>query len=115
MLFGRKAKLGWNGEKHELTVTMELVEAIDEEVNVLAAAIDLDKGGIPKITLVAKLYAVLLNSVGVNVTKEEVYESIMASPADSADLVASVRYVLQLCFPQLDGGIKGDSKKKSKG
>lgn len=115
MLFGRKAKISWQGEKHELTVTMELVEAIDEEVNVLATAIELDKGGIPKITLVSKLYAVLLSATGVSVTKEEVYESIMSSPADSADLVASVRYVLQLCFPQLDGGIKGGDKKKSKG
>jgi len=114
MLFGRKANLGWKGEKHELTVTMELVEAIDEEVNVLATAIELDKGGIPKITLVSKLYAVLLGAAGVEVTKEEVYESIMSSPADSADLVAAARYVLQLCFPQLETSERTSSK-KSKG
>jgi len=112
MLFGRKAKLGWKGEKHELTVTMELVEAIDEEVNVLATAIELDKGGIPKITLVSKLYAVLLAGAGVDVTKEEVYESIMSSPADSADLVAAARYVLQLCFPQLETSERTTGKKQ---
>jgi hypothetical protein len=112
MLFGRKAKLGWKGEKHELTVTMELVEAIDEEVNVLATAIELDKGGIPKITLVSKLYAVLLSGAGVSVTKEDVYESIMSSPADSADLVAAARYVLQLCFPQLETSERTTGKKQ---
>ena len=88
-MFGRKATLGWKGEKHELTITMELVESIDNEVNVLATAIELDKGGIPKITLVAKLYAVLLKNAGVEVTQEQVYESIMSSPAESADLVIS--------------------------
>lgn len=111
MLFGRKASLGWKGEKHEITVTMELVEAIDNEVNVLATAIELDKGGIPKITLVSKLYAVLLASADVKVTKEEVYESIMSSPADSADLVAAARYVLQLCFPQLETSERTTTKK----
>jgi hypothetical protein len=112
MLFGRKASLSWQGEKHELTVTMELVESIDEEVNVLATAIELDKGGIPKITLVSKLYAVLLSAAGVSVTKEDVYESIMSSPADSADLVAAARYVIQLCFPQLETSERASGEKK---
>lgn len=114
-MFGRKATLGWQGEKHELTITMELVESIDNEVNVLATAIELDKGGIPKITLVAKLYAVLLKSAGVEVTQEEVYESIMSSPAGSADLVAAARYVIQLCFPQLETAERVSDKKKGKG
>lgn len=114
-MFGRKATLGWQGEKHELTITMELVESIDNEVNVLATAIELDKGGIPKITLVAKLYAVLLKSAGVEVTQEAVYESIMSSPAESADLVAASRYVIQLCFPQLETSERVSDKKKGKG
>ena len=114
-MFGCKATLGWKGEKHELTITMELVESIDNEVNVLATAIELDKGGIPKITLVAKLYAVLLKNAGVEVTQEQVYESIMSSPAESADLVAAARYVIQLCFPQLETAERVSDKKKGKG
>ena len=94
---------------------MELVESIDDEVNVLATAIELDKGGIPKVTLVAKLYSVLLSHAGVKASKEEVYESIMGSPADSADLVAAARYVLQLCFPQLETSERTTKAKKPKG
>lgn len=111
-MFGRKASLGWKGEKHELTITMELVESIDNEVNVLATAIELGKGSIPKITLVSKLYAVLLKSTGVDVKQEEVYESIMSSPTESADLVAAARYVIQLCFPQLETSERVSDEKK---
>lgn len=114
MLFGRTAKIGWQGKQYDITITMELVEAIDNEVNVLSTAIEIDKGGIPKVTLVAKLYAVLLNSVGVNVTQEDVYQSIMASPANSAELVQAARYVLNLCFPQIETSERTSSKKKSK-
>ena len=111
MLFGRKAKLGWQGETHEITVTMELVEDLDEKVNVLATAIELSKGEIPKITLISKLYSTLLSHVGVKASKEEVYESIMSSPAESGDLVAAARYVIDLCFPELETGERTAGKK----
>ena len=110
-MFGRKAKLGWQGEQYEITVTMELVEDLDEKVNVLATAIELGKGDIPKITLVAKLYSTLLYHAGVNVSKEDVYESIMSAPAESAELVAAARHAIDLCFPRIDEGIKGSKKK----
>ncbi len=116
MLFGRKAKLKWLGEEHELEVTMSLVEDIDTEVNVLATTIELDKKGIPKITLVAKLYAILLRHAGVDVTKEEVYETFMADPVANADLVSAARYALGLCFPEIESAERTPSKgKKSKG
>jgi hypothetical protein len=110
-MFGRKAKIKWNGEEYELTVTMELVSAIDDEVNVLATAIELDKGGIPKVTLIAKLYAALLQSCGANVSKEQVYESIMSDPVSSTELVAACQDVLRLCFPQLESSERTNGKK----
>lgn len=110
-MFG-KTKLGWQGEQYELQMTMELVEELDEEVNVLATAIEIDKGGIPKITLVSKVYALLLQAAGADVSKEDVYKSIVKSPADSATLVASLRHALSLCFPDLEGAERG---KKGKG
>ena len=111
-LFGRKAKLKWNGEQRELTITMELIDEIDDAVNVLKTAIELDKGGIPKVTLVAKVYAILLSNCGDYVSKEDVYESIMTNPANSAELVASARYALSLCFPEIDSSERVTSKKK---
>lgn len=112
-MFGRKVKLKWEGEEYELTITMDgVVEELDEKVNILATAIELDKDGIPKVTLVAKVYAIMLKHAGADVSKERVYESIMANPVSSAELVQATRYALQLCFPQIDEGIKGGSKKK---
>jgi len=100
-MFG-KTTLGWEGEKYEIRMTMELVEAIDQEVNVLATAIELDKGGIPKMSVVAKLYALLLQSAGVDVAQEDVYRSIMKEPAESAELVGAARHAITLCFPDLE-------------
>lgn len=112
-MFGRKVKLKWQGEEHELTITMDgVVEELDNELNILSVAIELDKGGIPKVTLVSKVYAILLKHAGASVTKEDVYSSIMSNPADSAELVSAARYAIGLCFPEIDEGIKGDSKKK---
>ena len=114
-MFGRTAKLKWQGKEYSLVITMDgVVEDLDNQINILAAAIELDKGGIPKVTLVSKIYAIMLSHAGADVTKDQVYESIMSNPADSAELVNAARFALQLCFPPIEEGIKGSSKKKPK-
>lgn len=115
-MFGRKTKLGWQGEQYELTITMEVVESIDMEVNLLATAVEIDKGGIPKVTVVAKLYALLLQAAGLDVTKEDVYESMLGDIEDGAKMTAAARYAISLCFPQLESAERaGKSGKKGKG
>ncbi len=116
-MFGRKAKIKWNGEEHDLVMSMEVVESIDHEINVLATAIELDKGGIPKVTVVAKTYAVLLQACGVDVTKDEVYQSIMSDPASTGpELTMATKAVLGLCFPELESAERPEKvKKKGKG
>ena len=57
-MFGRKIKLKWLGEEYTLNTTFEMAEEIDEQVNILKTSIDIDSGGVPKVTTVAKLYSV---------------------------------------------------------
>ena len=111
-MFG-KAKLGWSGEQYELDMSMSVIEELDSEINVLQTALELDKGGIPKITLIAKVYSILLQFAGVNVTKEDVYTSIMKDPANSSDLVLAARYAINLCFPpKLDTSERTEKKQE---
>ena len=99
-MFGRKIKLKWLGEEYTLNTTFEMAEEIDEQVNILKTSIDIDSGGVPKVTTVAKLYSVLLSHAGKDVSAAAIYESIMADPADSVTLIQAARAALYNLFPE---------------
>lgn len=101
-MFGRKVKLKWQGEEYTLKTTFEMAEEIDDQVNILKTAIDIDGGGVPKVTTVAKLYSVLLSHAGKPVSAELIYESIMASPSDSVALINAARSALNNLFPEVE-------------
>lgn len=112
-LFGRKAKLKWDGEEYSFSVTMEFVEVLDDELNILKMAIELDSGEVPKATKVAKLYSIILNYCGKKITPEEVYEGMTGSLTDMKEIIIAAKKVLSLCFPeQIEGPERADYSKK---
>jgi hypothetical protein len=117
-MFGRKVKLKWDGAEYTLSTTFELAEEIDSEINILQTALDIDSGGIPKITVVSKLYSVLLRYAGASVGAADIYKSIMANPADSAALINAARVGLNCLFPEVESAERDagkhsvDAKKK---
>ena len=105
-MFG-KTTLKWQGEEYTVNMTMPLIEEIDQQVNILQVSIDLNKGGVPKVAIIAKLYALLLQSAGAKVTQEIVYRSIMSNPADSKTLVDATTEAVALCFPDIESAERG--------
>ncbi len=117
-MFGRKVKLKWQGKEYTLKTTFEMAEEIDDQVNILKTAIDIDGGGVPKVTTVAKLYSVMLLHAGESVSAELIYESIMANPADSVTLINAARSALNNLFPEVERAERtakepGESAKKN--
>ena len=114
-MFNDSVKLKWEGVEYDCPITMKLVKEMERNgVNILQVAINLDKGGIPHVSLVAELYSWLLAAGGCSATEEAIYESIMSNPADSAALVLAAKNAVKLFFPDLESSERsGEGQKKT--
>lgn len=114
-MFNESVKLGWDGKSYECVITMDLIKRMERNgINILQTAIELDKGGIPPISLVSELYSWLLNAGGCDVTEESVYESIMANPAESSALVLAAKHAVSMFFPKVESSERGGKAKKKR-
>lgn len=114
-MFNDSIKLKWQGKEYDCPITMSLAKAMEKGgVNILSTAVELDKGGIPPITLVAELYAWILSAGGCHVTEDEVYASIMSDPADSSELVLAAKRAINLFFPPIESAERTSKKAKKK-
>ena len=82
--------IGWQGETYSIKPTFELINRIESKVSLAALATGLNKGDV-RMTHVASAVAVLLQSVGVKVTDEDVYiEMIHGDPTALAQMAQAV-------------------------
>lgn len=112
-MFNDSVKLKWQGKEYDCPITMRLAKAMEKGgVNILATAVELDNGGIPKVTLIAEIYSWLLGAGGCEVSEEEVYLSIMGAPGESTELVTSAKYAINLFFPKFESPERSGNKVK---
>ena len=112
-MFNDSVKLKWEGKEYDCPITMRLAKAMERSgVNILATALELDKGGVPKVTFVAELYSWILGAGGCEVTEDEVYISIMSNLSDSAALITSAKYAINLFFPKFESPERNTKKTK---
>lgn len=117
-MFNDSAKLKWNGKEYDCPITMSLVKTMERDgVNILQTRIQLEKGGIPPVSLVSEMFAYVLQAGGCYVTEEEIYTSIMTDAASeqSIDLLKAALHVSAMFFPKLESAERtsseGDGKK----
>lgn len=117
-MFNEIAKVKWKGKEYECPITMELVKVMERNgANVLLTRVQIEKGGIPPVSLVAEMFAYVLQAGGCSVTESEIYESIMKDSAsdDSLSMLKAADYVSSLFLPRLESadrtGGKGAKKK----
>lgn len=116
-MFDDSVKLKWQGKEYDCPVTMDLVKTMERNgVNILQTRIQLEKGGIPPVSLVAELFSYVLQAGGCNVTEQAIYESIMSDAAsvESIDLLKAAMHVSAMFFPALESAERtgNDSVKK---
>ncbi len=89
----RHVIIGWGGEEHKITVTFELIDALEsrpEPVNLGIVVHDWARGD-AKFSQFAKIIAKMLRIDGVDVTAEQVYAAMYdAESEESAVLRAEV-------------------------
>ena len=91
--------LGWNGKEHRITITMAVIDHIEDQMNLLLFVNQVSKGDV-RFSKVANLFAILLNSAGVKVTQEEVYKSMFTGETNMDDVLAIIEPVINAIFPQ---------------
>lgn len=102
-------ELTFQGEKYEIPMSMALNNKIERAgVNLFQLQIDLESGGIPPLTLVATMYAIMLQASGKNVTPDDVWEEL--NHGETVEVIQSARVAVMACFPKVK-----ESRKKEGG
>jgi hypothetical protein len=102
--------LAYQGEEYAVPMSMGLVNRIESAgVNLFQLQIDLESGGIPPLSLVSTLFAIMLQAAGAKVTPEDVWEEI--NFGDTVEVIQAARAAVLACFPKAKERKSG--KKKS--
>ena len=117
-MFNDSVKVKWNDKEYECPITMELIKTMERNgANVLLTRAQIERGGVPPVSLVAEMFAYVLNSGGCMVTEGEIYESIVKDSASdqSLDILKAADFVSSLFMPKVETAeraVKKGSKKK---
>jgi len=91
--------LTFQDEEYAVPLSMGLVNRIESAgVNLFQLQIDLESGGIPPLSLVSTLFAVMLQAAGAKVTPEDVWEEI--NHGETVEVIQAARAAVIACFPK---------------
>lgn len=99
MSINKTITLNWFDESYKLKVTMGLIDRIEEELNPLVMAGECQSGDI-KLGKAAKLFTILLNEAGKDITREEVHQDLFNCFADLTGLRDMLIAVFTAIFPE---------------
>lgn len=105
-MFNDSVKLKWQGKEYDCPITMNLVKTMERNgVNILNISVQLSKGGVPPVSLIAELYSYVLQAGGCDVAEEQIYQSIMSDVGneDNLALLKAAQYVTSMFFPEIEG------------
>ena len=104
----RELSVKYKGEDYTVFMNMGLINKIElSGINILALAVEIDKGGIPPASLLSTMLSIILQSAGCNATSEDVWVEIQNGDAQSVLTTATV--LLNSMFPN----VQDDKVKKS--
>ena len=110
-------KMLWDGVEYEIKFTMELIETIDEAVNLMKVVQRCNNGEL-RITQSTKLIALVLNSAGANVTKEQVFDGL-GEHIDASELGNITIEIANRCFlktkKKSESQVKKPLRKRTRG
>jgi hypothetical protein len=90
--------IGFKGEKYTVPLSMALANGLEMQgINLLKLRLMMDEDAIPPTSLLSSFYALLLNSVDVDVTAEDVWSELINS--DAVGLINASKLALYAMFP----------------
>ena len=94
----REITIGFKGEKHDIPLSMDLINRIElNGVNLLKLQLLVEQEPIPPTSLLASFYALLLQSGGVDVSPEDVWAELIHE--DPVGLINASKVALSAMFP----------------
>jgi len=112
----REITIGFKGEKYDIPLSMDVINRIElNGVNLLKLQLLVEQEPIPPTSLLSSFYALLLQSVGVDVSGEEVWAELIN--ADPIGLINASKTALSAMFPSSkeDAPTKKPKPKAAKG
>jgi len=104
MSINKSIKLGWDGKEYVIKINMEIIDAIEEEID-LVKLLKSVANGRPKYGQIAKLFTVLLNAAGAEVETDNVFHALFGAGELEAD-------AMTLALTEILGAIFPNPKKK---
>ena len=104
-------KMTWDGTEYDIQFTMQLIDLIDEQVNLMKIVQRCNTGEL-RITHACKLIALVLNSAGAGVTQENVFDGL-GEEIDAAELGNITIEIANRCFLKPKKKSVSQVKKKS--
>lgn len=103
--------IGWDGKEYTITPTMRLLNQIEQHISIAKMGHSLAINE-PRISHVATATAILLQSAGVSVTDEEVYQRLMYAGQEEVAMIAAA--IVTAAFPNSPEAKRGNDKAPSK-
>ena len=99
MAINKTIKLSWHGVEYSTSMTMRLVEKIEEHIN-LGVMVQQCSVGDLRFSKAARLIELVLQDAGAYVTAEEVFEGLFSGGEDIKGTVDAVTAILSTIFPE---------------
>jgi hypothetical protein len=99
MAIRKELKLNWQGTEYKCLITMSVIDRIEDELNLILMMEQTRKGDV-RFAKVARLFAILLNEAGADVTTDEVYHGMFDGGAQLDDVVVLLSQVFTVIFPE---------------
>ena len=113
MAINRKVAIKWDGVEYSVKITMELIDQLDDAINLIQMVQEVQSGDI-RITKMSKLFTVLLNAAGAEVTRESVqYALLGAGELNVEDTQHMLAGIFAAIFPEPKKKTTTPSKRKA--
>lgn len=100
MAINKQVSLKWKNETHNILITMEVIDRLDDAVNLVTIVKQYEDGDV-RFTKVAKLIRALLNEAGVETDDGEVFHALFGSgDIKHSDLAPMMTAIFSAIFPE---------------
>jgi len=100
MSINKTLKMSWEGTEYDISITMRLIDKIEEEINLMKMVERATTGDV-RFSHAAKLIALLLQSAGCAVTTEEVFQGVFGDTDLPVDKIVGLLWeIFGVIFPE---------------
>ena len=93
-------KIKFKGVDHSIKMSMAMIDAIEDEMNLVAFINRLNKGDV-RLSHAAKLFAIILIQSGVKTSQEDVYTAMFTGEDDNVKgVIEACSAIISAIFPE---------------